>query len=67
MTASGIRVGTPSVTTQGMTEPDMAEIARLISRAVRAERGTQEGDAELAGVGEAVSTLVAAKPAYPRS
>jgi glycine hydroxymethyltransferase len=67
MTASGIRVGTPSVTTQGMTEPDLAEIARLISRAVRAERGTQEGDAELAGVGEAVSTLVAAKPAYPRS
>jgi glycine hydroxymethyltransferase len=66
MTASGIRVGTPAVTTQGMTEPDMAEIARLISRAVRAERGTQQGDAELADIAEAVGTLVAAKPAYPR-
>jgi len=66
MTASGIRVGTPSVTTQGMTEPDMAEIARLISRAVRAERGTQAGDAELAEVAEAVGALVAAKPAYRR-
>jgi glycine hydroxymethyltransferase len=67
MTASGIRVGTPAVTTQGMTEADMAEIARLISRAVRAERGTAEGDGELAAVGDAVGTLVAAKPAYRRS
>jgi glycine hydroxymethyltransferase len=66
MTASGIRVGTPAVTTQGMTEPDMAEIARLISRAVRAERGTPQGDAELADIAEAVGTLVAAKPAYHR-
>ncbi|MDQ3153428.1 MAG: serine hydroxymethyltransferase [Actinomycetota bacterium] len=66
MTASGIRVGSPAVTTQGMTEPDMTEIARLIGRAVRAERGTGAGDAELAGVAEAVTALVAAKPAYRR-
>lgn len=33
--ASGIRVGTPSVTTQGMTEPHMEVIADLIDRAVR--------------------------------
>lgn len=66
MTASGIRVGTPSVTTQGMTEPDMTEIGRLIGRAVRAERGTPSGDAELAAVGNGVAALVKAKPAYRR-
>ncbi|MCP3798268.1 serine hydroxymethyltransferase [Allokutzneria sp. A3M-2-11 16] len=66
MTASGIRIGSPAVTTQGMTETDMAEIARLIGRAVRAERGTGSGDAELASVAGAVADLVAANPAYPR-
>jgi glycine hydroxymethyltransferase len=64
--ASGIRIGSPSVTTQGMTEPDMAEIARLIGRAVRAEPGTGAGDAELADVVSAVGRLAAANPAYPR-
>jgi glycine hydroxymethyltransferase len=61
MVASGIRVGSPSVTTQGMRETDMAEIARLIGRAVR----TDDAD-ELASVGEAVNRLVATRPAYPR-
>ncbi|AOS62276.1 serine hydroxymethyltransferase [Actinoalloteichus hymeniacidonis] len=66
MTASGIRVGSPSVTTQGMIESDMARIGTLIARAVRAEPGTTAGDAELAEVASAVETLVAAHPAYPR-
>jgi glycine hydroxymethyltransferase len=61
MTASGIRVGSPCVTTQGMTEPDMAQIAKLIGRAVRAQT-----DAELRSVASSVSELVAAHPAYPR-
>jgi glycine hydroxymethyltransferase len=61
MTASGIRVGTPSVTTQGMTEGDMKEVASLIARAVR------DADASAAAdVGAAVSALVAKHPAYPR-
>jgi glycine hydroxymethyltransferase len=63
---SGIRIGSPSVTTQGMGEAEMADIARLLSRAVKAEHGTEVGDRELAQVADEVSALVAAKPAYPR-
>jgi len=61
MTASGIRVGTPSVTTQGMAEGDMKEVASLISRAVRDTDGTASGE-----IGEAVAALVTRHPAYPR-
>ena len=32
---SGVRIGTPSTTTQGMKEPEMAEIAELIARTLR--------------------------------
>jgi glycine hydroxymethyltransferase len=59
--ASGIRVGTPSVTTQGMQEGDMKEIASLIARAVRDEDGTAATE-----VRRGVDALVAAHPAYPR-
>ena len=62
MTGSGIRVGTPSVTTQGMTEGDMKEVASLISRAVRDAEGTAAAE-----IAAAVSGLVARRPAYPRS
>jgi glycine hydroxymethyltransferase len=58
---SGIRVGTPAVTTQGMAEGDMATIASLISRAVRDEDGTQA-----AAIADDVSSLVTRHPAYPR-
>ncbi|MDP8970832.1 MAG: serine hydroxymethyltransferase [Actinomycetota bacterium] len=37
MVASGIRVGVPSVTTQGMGPAEMAEIARLIGRVLKSE------------------------------
>jgi glycine hydroxymethyltransferase len=56
--ASGIRVGTPSVTTQGMDEGDMKEIAALIGRAVRGE--------DPADIRKGVDALVTAHPAYPR-
>jgi glycine hydroxymethyltransferase len=58
--ASGIRVGTPSVTTQGMGPEQMATIARLIATAVR-----DGGDATRAEVAAGVAELVTAFPAYP--
>jgi glycine hydroxymethyltransferase len=58
---SGIRVGTPAVTTQGMEVPDMAVIARLIGRAVRDADGS-----DAAAIAAEVSALVSAHPAYPR-
>lgn len=57
---SGVRIGTPSVTTQGMQEPEMAEIATLIARALR----NVDNAEELAAVKADVATLCAQFPAY---
>jgi glycine hydroxymethyltransferase len=66
MVASGVRVGTPSVTTQGMREAQMRQIAGLIARAIQADPSTTAGSAALADVAEEVNDLVTAFPAYPR-
>ncbi|TCB95713.1 serine hydroxymethyltransferase [Micromonospora zingiberis] len=66
MVASGIRVGTPSVTTQGLTEPQMRQVAELIARAVRADPAAPGGADELARVAADVAELAAEYPAYPR-
>ncbi len=66
MIASGIRVGTPSVTTQGMREDEMRQIGELISRAVRTDPAVPGGTDRLAGIAADVTDLVTAFPAYPR-
>ena len=58
---SGIRVGSPSVTTQGMGEGEMKEIASLLARAVRDSSGQAATD-----IRRSVTALVEAHPAYPR-
>jgi glycine hydroxymethyltransferase len=65
MIASGIRVGTPSVTTQGMREPELRQVASLIATAVRADPSTRAGQSELADVADEVAGLVGRYPAYP--
>ncbi|TEX50989.1 MAG: serine hydroxymethyltransferase [Actinomycetales bacterium mxb001] len=57
---SGIRVGTPSVTTQGMGEPEMAVIGRLIGTAVT-------DPASAAAVADEVTELVSRFPAYAQT
>jgi glycine hydroxymethyltransferase len=64
MVASGIRVGTPSVTTQGMREAEMRQIAGLIAKAVRTDPAT--GGRVLDDVRAEVKELVRLYPAYPR-
>ena len=57
---SGVRIGTPSVTTQGMKEPEMSEIAFLIAQALRG----RDNAAELVDVRQRVATLCARFPVY---
>jgi glycine hydroxymethyltransferase len=61
MVASGIRIGTPAVTTRGMREPEMDAIADLISRALK----TPEDDRALAMVRTEVEALCRKFPLYP--
>lgn len=60
MTASGIRIGTPAVTTRGMKETDMQEIARLIDEAI-VHRTDEKA---LNKVREGVGKLAKAYPIY---
>jgi glycine hydroxymethyltransferase len=63
--ASGIRVGSPSVTTQGMGEAQMKDIGALIGRAVTASDGDPDHPVARE-VRASVTELVSAFPAYPR-
>jgi glycine hydroxymethyltransferase len=58
---SGLRIGSPAMTTQGMREPEAVEVATLIARALREhadERALKE-------IHSKVGELAAAFPPYP--
>ncbi|MFM7776673.1 MAG: serine hydroxymethyltransferase [Actinomycetota bacterium] len=59
---SGIRVGTPAVTTQGMSVTEMPIIASLIARAIK----DGADDAKAAAIRSEVNALTARFPVYPR-
>jgi len=57
---SGIRIGTPSVTTRGLKEPEMVKIANWINRVL-----TARTPAVIAQVRQEVRELCEALPLYP--
>ena len=58
---SGVRIGTPAVTTQGMKEAEMADIASLIAEALRHRTDASA----VAAVKSKVAALCARFPVYP--
>ncbi|HEY0003302.1 MAG TPA: serine hydroxymethyltransferase [Pyrinomonadaceae bacterium] len=58
---SGIRLGTPALTTRGMGQEEMREVARLISEIIHAPQSEEVRDS----VRQAVSELTARFPLYP--
>ena len=58
-TTSGMRFGSPAVTTRGMKEPEMREIGRMIARLI------DEGEAAVPEVKQQVIALCEQFPLYP--
>ena len=59
--ASGVRIGTPAVTTRGMGEPEMLRIAELIDGALAA----RADDGKLKTIRREVNSLCGRFPIYP--
>jgi glycine hydroxymethyltransferase len=60
--ASGLRIGTPAVTTRGMKEPEMREIGRLIAEVIHAPESEEVRNKVKRNVAE----LAARFPLYPK-
>jgi glycine hydroxymethyltransferase len=58
---SGLRIGSPAVTTQGMREPEMAQIATLIHRVLVG----RDDESEVAAVRDEVAALCSKYAPYP--
>lgn len=58
---SGVRIGTPAVTSRGMKEPEMDRIADFIDRAVQSRRKSEA----LEQIAEEVAQLCTQFPLYP--
>ena len=61
MVASGVRIGTPAVTTRGMRETEMDTVGELIVRALK----TPDDDRALGNVKAEVEALCRRFPLYP--
>jgi glycine hydroxymethyltransferase len=58
---SGLRIGTPALTTRGLKEPEMAEIARIISAALQ----PKVSDGELGSLRDRSRAISERFPLYP--
>jgi glycine hydroxymethyltransferase len=61
MNPSGLRIGTPALTTRGLVEDDMREIASVIATAL-----SDDFDSEKAALSERTQTLMDRYPLYPQ-
>ncbi|HJJ79174.1 MAG TPA: serine hydroxymethyltransferase, partial [Methanocorpusculum sp.] len=58
---SGIRIGTPTITSRGMKEEECRQIADWIAKAIR----NKDSNSTLADIKKEVSTLCLKYPLYP--
>ncbi len=61
MNPSGLRIGTPALTTRGMVEEDLSEIAAVIAAALGPDFESQKKSA----LAERTSSLMERYPLYP--